>query len=66
MGHNIDLSGFGLCSIRCEKCGKDLDLSEIDIDCDLTTHQPMNFDLSLQCYECEHNNEKTFSIKEEK
>ena len=66
MGHNVDLGCFGMCAIRCKKCGKDLDLSEVDIDCDLTTHNPMTFELGLQCYECEENNEIKFSIKEVK
>ena len=66
MGHNVDLGSFGMCAIRCKKCGKDLDLSEVDIDCDLTTHHPMSFELNLQCYECEEDNEIKFSILEVK
>ena len=66
MGRNIDLTEFGMCAIRCKKCGKDLDLSEVDIDCDLSTHNPMGFNLSLQCYECEEDNEIKFKIVEEK
>ena len=64
MGHNIDLTRFGMCAIRCKKCGKDLDLSEVDIDCDLSTHNSMCFELSLQCYDCEKNNEIKFRIIE--
>ena len=66
MGHNVDLTEFGMCSIRCKECGKDLDLTEVDIDCDLNSHNPMCFELSLQCYECEEENEIKFIIKEEK
>ena len=66
MGHNVDLGVFGMCAIRCSKCGKDLDLEEVDIDCDLQTHNPMTFELSLQCFECEENNEIKFRIMEEK
>jgi hypothetical protein len=65
MGHNIDLNEFGMCAIRCKQCGKDLDLSEVDIDCDLSSHNPMSFELSLQCYECEHDNELKFRIIQE-
>ena len=64
MGHNVSLYSFGMCSIRCEKCGHDLDLDEVDIDCDLGTHNPMTFELSLQCTDCEHENNKKFFIKE--
>jgi hypothetical protein len=66
MGRNIDLSEFGLCAIRCSKCGKDYDLSEVDIDCDLKTRHPMNFTLSLQCGECDNEEQKSFRIIEEK
>jgi len=66
MGRNIDLREFGLCAIRCRQCGKDLDLSEVDIDCDLKSRHPMSFTLSLTCYECEHENEIEFFIKEKK
>lgn len=62
MGHNVDLTGFGMCSIRCVRCGKDLDLSEVDIDCDLTSHCSMSFELSLQCYKCQKENIKKFRI----
>ena len=66
MGHNVDLGTFGMCAIRCKKCGKDLELDEVDIDCDLTTHNPMCFELNLQCFECEHENEIKFKIVEMK
>ncbi len=66
MGRNIDFEEFGLTAIRCKKCGKDLDLSEVDIDCDLSTHNPMSFELSLQCYECEEENKIKFRVIEEK
>ena len=66
MGRNIDMSEFGMCSIRCKACGKDLDISEVDIDSDLKTHNPMCFELNLPCFECEEQNEIKFSIKEEK
>ena len=65
MGHNVDLGNFGMCAIRCKKCGKDLDLSEVDIDCDLKTHNPMTFELSLYCMKCEEESEIKFEIKEE-
>ena len=66
MGNNIDFARLGMNSIRCNKCGKDLDLEEVDIDCDLKTHNPMTFELSLQCFECEENNEIKFRIIEVK
>ena len=68
MGHNVDLGVFGMCSIRCKGCGRDLDLSEVDIDCDINTHNPMGFELNIQCTseDCETKNEIRFSIKEEK
>jgi len=66
MGHNVDLGFFGMSAIRCKKCGKDLDLSEVDIDCDLSTHNPMTFELDLPCYECEEQNNIKFKIVEEK
>jgi len=37
----------------------------MDIDCDLTTHNPMEFELSLQCYECDEENEIKFRVIEE-
>lgn len=66
MGHNVDLGVFGISSIRCLQCGKDLDLSEIDIDCDVNSSNPMSFELSVQCYECDKQNEIKFRIIEEK
>ena len=66
MGNNIDFARLGMNSIRCKKCGIDLDLEEVDIDCDLQTHNPMTFELSLHCFECEENNEIKFRIMEEK
>ena len=66
MGNNIELGIFGMCSIRCKSCGKDLDLSEVDIDCDVNSHHPMSFELNIQCYECGENNEIEFEIKEVK
>ncbi len=48
MGHNVDLGVFGIV-LRCQRCKKDLDLSEVDIDCDVLSHSPMNFELSIQC-----------------
>ena len=64
MGHNVDLGVFGMCAIRCTKCGRDLDLSEVDIDCDVSTHKPMEFELHLQCFECDNNDEFKFRIVE--
>lgn len=64
MGHNVDLGFFGMCSIRCKNCGTDLDLSEVDIDCDLTTHNPMCFELDLQCSDCDTDNHFKFKIVE--
>ena len=66
MGHNIDLTEFGMCAIRCKKCGKDLDLTEVDVDCDLKSRNPMSFELSLQCFECEEDNDIDFRIIEVK
>lgn len=68
MGHNVDLGVFGFCSIRCKGCGRDLDLSEVDIDCDVKTHHPMSFELNLQCCEddCQTENEIKFKIIEDK
>lgn len=66
MGHNVDLGMFGMCSIRCKNCGKDLELDDVDIDCDLKTHHPMTFELSLTCNKCESENSFIFSIKEER
>jgi len=65
MGHNVDLGFFGMCAIRCKNCGKDLDLSEIDIESDLSTHNPMGFELNIQCQECEFENEIKFRIIQE-
>lgn len=64
MGHNIDLGMFGMNAIRCKSCGKDLDLSEVDIDCDLKTYHPMQFELSLDCFGCGKKNEFQFRIVE--
>lgn len=64
MGHNVDLGVFGMCAIRCKNCGRELDISEIDIDCDVTTHKPMEFGLSCDCTECEENSEFKFRIVE--
>ena len=66
MGHNVDLGCFGMCAIRCKNCGKDLDLYDVDVDCDLKTHNPMCFELSLQCYDCEKGNKFKFRIVEER
>jgi hypothetical protein len=63
MGHNVDLGMFGVTSIKCKNCGKDLDLSETDIDCDIITHNPMMFELHTLCYECDYNNKIKFEIK---
>lgn len=63
MGHNIDLSFFGICNLKCKKCKEIIDLSEIDIDCDLNTHNPFYFDLNIQCQECHENTEFNFEIK---
>ena len=65
MGHNVDLGMFGMCAIRCKHCGKDLDLSEVDIDCDLKTHHPMSFELNLDC-DCGKESNFTFRILEER
>ena len=65
MGHNVDLRLFGMCAIRCKNCGKDLDLSEVDIDCDVKTHHPMEFKLNLQCYDCDKESEYIFRIVEQ-
>jgi hypothetical protein len=65
MGHNVDLGSFGMV-VKCSRCKEPLDLSEIDIDCDLTTHSPMSFELSTQCLNCQKENEFVFDILERK
>jgi hypothetical protein len=62
MGHNVDLGMFGMCAIRCQNCGNDLDISEVDIDCDVKSRNPMQFELSLYCSECEEKSDFTFRI----
>lgn len=64
MGHNVDLGVFGI-TLNCKTCKKPLDISEVDIDCDITTHHPMQFTLSIQCLECEKENEFILDICEE-
>ena len=64
MGHNVDLGMFGMCSIRCKSCGSDLELEEVDIDCDIKTHHPMTFELNLTCTKCENENYFKFKIIE--
>lgn len=66
MGHNVDLGFLGMCAVRCSSCGRDYDLEEIDIDCDVKTHRSMEFELSLQCQHCENEEEKTFRIVEDR
>jgi len=63
MGHNVDFGTLGLCNLKCQRCNEELDISEIDIDCDLTSHNPFCFDLDIQCYECEKDNLFKFEIK---
>ena len=64
MGHNIDMREFGLCNIKCSVCNNDLseELSELDMDCDLKSHNPNCFELNVQCFNCHHNNEIKFEI----
>ena len=63
MGHNVDLGNFGL-ALKCKHCKEDLDLSEVDIDCDLKTHHPFEFELNIQCQECNKENEYIFDLCE--
>jgi len=63
MGQNVNLTQFGMCAIRCKKCGKDLDLSEVDIDCDMNTNESMTFELNLNCYECEEQTENEIKFR---
>ena len=65
MGHNIDLTEFGMCAIRCS-CGAELDLTEVDMDCDIKSNNPMKFKLSYQCSDCDKEGEIKFRIVEEK
>lgn len=64
MGHNIDFRDFGMCDIKCAKCGKELDYNDLDIDCDLKTHHPMHFELYMYCYNCEETCKRLFKITE--
>jgi hypothetical protein len=66
MGHNVDLGTFGLSSIRCKGCGEDLDISEVDIDSDVTTNNPMQFELRIQCADCGKENDFIFKVIERK
>lgn len=63
MGQNVDLTEFGLCNLKCKQCKELLDLTEVDIDCDLKTHNPNTFELNIQCFECHKDNEMKFEIK---
>ena len=65
MGHNVDLGAFGLCNLKCQRCKEELDLSEVDIDCDVHTHHPMQFEMELQCSNCQETNKFVFDIIEE-
>jgi hypothetical protein len=66
MGHNVDFRGFGIFNIKCKTCGKEFDLSDVDIDCDLATHSPMCFELDLYCDNCNDCKTIKFKIIEEK
>jgi len=65
MGHNVDMRDFGICNLKCINCGSELDdeLSELDIDCDLSTHNPNCFELSISCFNCEFENTIKFELK---
>ena len=63
MGHNIDLREFGLTGLKC-CCGNDLneEISELDMDCDLSSHNPMCFEIEIQCFNCEKETEFKFEL----
>jgi len=58
MGHNVDMREFGIVELKCSKCHSELneEISELDIDCDLKTHNPNCFELTIVCFNCEHEN----------
>lgn len=65
MGHNVDLTYIGLQSVKCNRCGKNIDISEVDIDCDITPLAGEDgFMLNTQCNHCGHNHEATYMILE--
>ena len=66
MGHNVDLGEFGLCGLKCKRCGVELDISEVDIDCDTKSHRTNQFELSVQCSECQNDNDFRINLVVEK
>jgi len=63
MGHNVDLSMFGITNLNCQRCNKPLDLEEVDIDCDIKVLDVFKFELNTQCYKCDHQNEFVFGME---
>ncbi len=66
MGHNIDFKEFGMSAIRCKDCGSNLEVEEVDIDCDLSTEKDMSFILSIYCNHCEETKDVEFKLVEVK
>lgn len=62
MGHNVDLTEFGLKHLKCRHCMQALDLTEVDIDCDIKSNENKYFTLNTQCQECHENSEYEFEI----
>jgi len=62
MGHNVDLGFFGMQDIACRTCKTVIDISEVDIDCDLHSNTTMRFHLNLMCENCEKENQFSFKI----
>lgn len=62
MGHNVDLTEFGITHLKCRYCFHELDLTELDIDCDLRSKVPKKFTITPQCHHCHENPEYTFKL----
>lgn len=63
MGKNIDLNEFGM-NVNCPVCKNGIDVSEVDMDCDISPMGSMCFELKVQCPRCEKNSEILFDICE--
>ena len=67
MRNNIDMRAFGLFNLKCKRCGKELDISELDFDCDIISHRPNQFEITLHCGHCDYeDNDFIFNITSEK
>jgi hypothetical protein len=64
MGHNVDMREFGIAGLKCSKCNSEIDdeISELDIDCDLKTHNPNCFELTISCFNCEYENHVKYKL----